>query len=349
MPAAERARLRALARRGARPRRPLWWAALLLALSAWGGALAAAPADHVHADYAQRFDVAWQLVEQRYWDVGGLDVDWRAMRSEYRPKALAAPDDQAFYAVLQAMYARINDGHTAFVPPSKVAELHAEYGDLPCLGVFGMAQAASGKPAAAPQAPPNGVHGQLGHVGYRMLADGIGYVRLPDLATDGTSSGVRNAVSTLQAARARALVLDLRGNPGGRLLTMMRVAGIFTSGFLWRVVTRWALPLPYPAIGPVATRLPLAVLVDGDVNSAAEGLAGALQKDGRATVVGARTAGNVEAVLPFCLADGSQAWIATGVLAPIGGPTWEGRGVVPDVPAAPEDALAAAEALLRRR
>lgn len=300
-----------------------------LSVVALGGvALAASP-----AGYGQRFDVAWRLVDQRYWDVGGLKIDWQAMRREYRPQALAAGDDEAFYAVLERMYARIGDDHSVFVPPQRVAEIHREYGDLPCLGVFGMASAA----------------GSEGHVSYRMLDDGIGVIRLPDLASDGVAGAVRTAVGALQDAGARGLVLDLRGNPGGRLVAMMQVAGVFTSGFLWRVVTRWTLPLPYPAIGPVATQLPLAVLTDGRVNSAAEGLAGALQRHGRATVVGARTAGNVETVLPFCLADGSQAWIATGVLAPIGGPTWEGRGVIPDVPTDPADALAVAvKALLGR-
>lgn len=319
--------------------------ASVLLLVLCGAAAAAATT----GDYAQRFDVAWQLVEQRYWDVGGLKVDWQAMRREYRPQALAAPDDKAFYHVLQAMYARINDGHTVFVPPDRVAELHAEYGDLPCLGVFGMAQADGGDAVPGAAAPTGTVAGEEHHVSYHMLPDSVGYIRLPDLATGGVPGAVRHAVEALQAGGARALVLDMRGNPGGRLVNMMRVAGIFTPGFLWRVVTRWALPLPYPAIGPVATRLPLAVLVDGGVNSAAEGLAGALQMRQRATVVGERTAGNVEAVLPFCLADGSQAWIATGVLAPIGGPTWEGRGVVPDVPTASNGALAAAERLFEGR
>jgi carboxyl-terminal processing protease len=300
----------------------------LLWLALGAAALAASP-----NDYAHRFDVAWTLVEQRYWDVGGLKVDWQQMRTEYEPQAVAAPDDAAFYAVLVAMYGRINDGHSVFVPPKRVAEIHRLYGDLPCLGVFGMAQT-------------SGAHG---HVTYRMLDGAVGYVRLPDLASDGVAADVRSAVAVLQAAGARSLILDLRGNPGGRLVSMMQIAGIFTRGFLWRVVTRWALPLPYPAIGPVATQLPLAVLIDGGVNSAAEGLAGALQMRGRATVFGARSAGNVEAVLPFCLSDGSQAWIATGVLAPIGGPTWEGRGVVPDRPTAPADALTAATAWLRGR
>jgi carboxyl-terminal processing protease len=307
-------------------------AAALLSVVLGGVALGSMARAAAPSDYAHRFDVAWTLVEQRYWDVGGLKVDWLQMRSQYRPQALAAPDDNAFYAVLVAMYGRIQDGHSVFVPPERVAEIRRRYGDLPCLGVFGLAQAS----------------GAYGHVDYRMLDGAIGYIRLPDLASDGVADGVRTAVTVLQTAGARGLVLDLRGNPGGRLVSMMQIAGIFTQGFLWRVVTRWTLPLPYPAIGPVATHLPLAVLIDGDVNSAAEGLAGALQLRGRATVVGATSAGNVEAVLPFCLADGSQAWIATGVLAPLGGPTWEGRGVVPDLPTAPADALDAAIAWLRR-
>jgi carboxyl-terminal processing protease len=307
-------------------------AAALLAVSL--ALLACAPAALAASpDYGARFDVAWNLVAQRYWDVGGLKVDWRQMRDEYRPQAVAAVDDAAYYAVVEAMYARIGDDHSRFVPPERVAAIRRQYGDLPCLAVFGMAEAIAG----------------AGHVRYRMLDGAIGYIRVPDLATDGTAGAVRSAVTVLQAAGARAFVLDLRGNPGGRLVTMMQVAGVFTRGFLWRVVTRWALPLPYPAIGPAATHLPLAVLVDGHVNSAAEGLAGALQLHGRATLVGATTAGNVEAVLPFCLADGSQAWIATGVLAPIGGPTWEGRGVVPDVAVPPADALDVAVRRLRAR
>ncbi len=311
----------------ARGRTALWVALVLLASSFFSVALAASD------DYAARFDTAWRLVDERYWDVGGLSVDWQLMRQEYEPQALAATSDDAFYRVVEAMYSRIGDNHSVFVPPTKVDEIRLEYGDLPCLGVFGTTEPA----------------GRNGKVEYRMLEGAIGYLRVPDLASDNVAADTGDAVRTLQDADARALILDLRGNPGGRLVTMMQVAGIFTRGFLWRTVTRWTLPVPYPAIGPMLTELPLAVLVDGDVNSAAEGLAGALQRNGRATIVGATTAGNVEAVLPFCLRDGSQAWIATGVLAPIGGPTWEGRGVVPDVPTAAGEALDVAAELLRQR
>lgn len=283
---------------------------LLAVLAGVAAGLAQSPASK---DYGARFDTAWHLVEERYWDEQYGGADWRALRREYRPKALAAPSERAFYGVLERLYDHLGDGHSTFVPPAKVQKIRRAYGDLPCLGVFGRAQTSE----------------RLGHVRYRL--DGqVGVLTLPDLATPGVAGNLREAVQRLSQGGATSFVLDLRGNPGGRLIEMMEAAGIFTRGFLWRTLTRWTLPIPYPALGRVETERPLAVLIDKGVNSAAEGLAGALQSRGRARLFGQTSAGNVEAVLPFCLRDGSQAWIATGVLAPLGGSTWEGRGVVPD-------------------
>ena len=289
-----------------------------------------------NATYGPRFDTAWQLVEDRYWDRDFGGNDWNQVRAEYEPRALKAESESDFYSVLADMYEKLGDNHSVFVPPNRVNEIRAEYGDLPCLGVFGG--------MFAQVLEPEGTE-QRGRVSYKMLEDDIGYLRVPDLV--GTASDLRTAVQNLRGAES--LILDLRGNPGGRLVEMMQAAGIFTSGFLWRTLTRWTLPLPYPAIGSTITELPLVVLIDGGVNSAAEGLAGALQAKGRATIVGETSAGNVEAVLPFCLRDGSQAWIASGVLAPIGGPTWEGRGVVPDVETSSREALDAAVEYLKQQ
>ncbi len=276
--------------------------------------------------FAERFDTAWRLVSERYWDLSRLEVDWDGVRERYLPTALAAADEETFYAVLEEMYKELGDDHSVFVPPARVEQIRSSYGDLPCLGLFSQRTAST----------------QLGNVAYELLDSQLGYVRVPDLATPGVAGWVRSAVQELDRQQPRGFILDLRDNPGGSLREMMLVAGVFTRGFLWRLIANWTLPIPYPAIGAVATELPLVVLIDGGVNSAAEGLAGALQQRGRATVIGERSAGNVEAVLPFCLRDGSQAWIASGVLAPIGGPTWEGVGVIPDIETEADDALKAA-------
>lgn len=290
---------------------------------------------YAQGSYAHRFDVAWRLVAERYWHIERLDVDWDDVRETYRPRALGAGSDEDFYRILTDMYDRLGDDHSAFVSPARVAEIQAAYGDLPCLGLFAQTGVAA-------------TGGRVGTVEYRILPGGFGYLKLPDLATPGVADSVRRAVRSLSAGGVAALVLDLRGNPGGRLVEMMSVAGVFTDGFLWRTLTNWTLPLPYPALGVTETDLPLVVLIDGGVHSAAEGLAGALQQQGRAVIVGERSAGNVEAVIPFCLRDGSQAWIATGVLAPIGGATWEGRGVEPDIEVSGADALERAVAYLEQ-
>ncbi len=291
-----------------------------------------------------RFVAAWRLVSERYWDLERSAVDWTVAFETFgnRPTADAAAVD----AVIEALYEALGDDHSRYVPADRVAVERATFGDLPCVAVFGQR---SGAPeSAAPAGAPPRLRA-AGPVRFGTWPDGIGYVRLDDLVQAGVAEGLREAVVALEALGVSGLVLDLRGNPGGRLVTMMQSAGVFTRGFLWRALTPWSLPLPYPAVGTPATELPLAILVDGDVHSAAEGLAGALQQRGRAIVVGATTAGNVEAVLPFCLRDGAQAWIATGVLAPIGGPTWEGRGVVPDLPVAPDEAAEAARRALLDR
>jgi carboxyl-terminal processing protease len=269
--------------------------------------------------YAERFETAWKLVNDRYWDISRIPVNWNDIKNKYQQKATTANSDEAFFNIIENMYQEIGDNHSIFVPPDKVEEIRLEYGDLPCLGVFGQ----------------NG--GSQTYVEYEMLKKTIGYIKVPVLVD--TASQLRHAVQDLKQQGAEKFILDLRDNPGGRLIEMMQDGGVFTNGFLWRTITRWTLPIPYPAIGSIETDAPLVVLINKHVNSAAEGLAGALQKKKRATLIGETSAGNVEAVLPFCLRDGSQAWIATGVLAPVGGPTWEGVGVIPDIETSSEEAL----------
>ena len=277
-------------------------------------------------DYEKRFDTAWRLVAERYWDLDRLEVDWQDVKVKYENDAINAKDDDAFYEILGKMYAEIGDNHSRYVSPAQVLEIQAKYQDLPCLGVFAQVEGSK----------------ELGNISYKMLDNKIAYIKVPDLASAFVAANIRKAVIKLEKQDAKSLILDLRDNPGGRLVEMMQAAGIFTSGFLWRALTNWTFPIPYPAIGKTETELPMVVLINNNVHSAAEGLSGALKQKGRATIIGETSAGNVEAVLPFCMRDGSQAWLATGVLAPIGAPTWEGRGVVPDIEVKSDDALAAA-------
>ena len=117
-------------------------------------------------DYAERFDTAWRLVNERYWNLEGLSVDWQTQRDTYEPLALAAGSDTDFYQVLTDMYAELGDDHSVFVPPERVAEIRESYGDLPCLGVFSQADL-----------------NQAGNVSYELRGE-VGYIKVPDLASN---------------------------------------------------------------------------------------------------------------------------------------------------------------------
>jgi len=292
-------------------------------------------------DYSIRFERAWRLVDERYWDADGIAEVWAEARATFEPQALSAEDDETFYAVLEEMYSVIGDNHSTFVPPAKVEEIRNKYGDLACIGIFSQEstdeEAEVERVQHSPEYSDQLVY--LGNIGYYLSPENIGYISLPDLATDFVASNLRIAVQELQTEGAAAFILDMRDNGGGKLVELLQAAGIFTRGFVLRNITRWTLPIPMPAVGSVETELPLVVLINDNVHSAAEGLAGVLEVSERATLIGQTTAGNVEALLPFCFRDGSQAWVATGVLAPIRGATWEGRGVEPDIAVDPDTAL----------
>ena len=129
---------------------------------------------------------------------------------------------------------------------------------------------------------------------YGMVADSVGYIYF-NRFVDGCSRDVRRAVVDLKDRGAKALVMDLRGNPGGLLQEAVEVANLFlprgkkvvyTKGKLASVNTEY-----YTEKEPLDLNIPLAVLVDGGTASSAEIISGAWQDLDRAVIVGRRTYG----------------------------------------------------------
>ncbi|MDB5682718.1 MAG: hypothetical protein JWM75_416 [Sphingomonas bacterium] len=82
--------------------------------------LAAAPVDYGPALNAAVFDRAWSLVDDHYWDRDAHAADWAEARKLYRPRALAAPNRQALYAVLSEMLATLGDSHVYADDPAGI-------------------------------------------------------------------------------------------------------------------------------------------------------------------------------------------------------------------------------------
>ena len=67
------------------------------------------------------FDFVWQTIDERYYDPRLNGVDWAAMRDKYRPVAMAAADDEAFWDALDRMTGELKDSHTRVESPRRVA------------------------------------------------------------------------------------------------------------------------------------------------------------------------------------------------------------------------------------
>jgi len=111
--------------------------------------------------------------------------------------------------------------------------------------------------------------------------------------SSGAHGEVYAAVRRARRRGARGIVFDLRGNGGGLVEEARLVASAFLrDGVVVRTRGRAVPEQVYRATGePVAPDIPLVVLVDRNTASAAEIVAGALQDQDRATVVGTPTFG----------------------------------------------------------
>jgi carboxyl-terminal processing protease len=120
----------------------------------------------------------------------------------------------------------------------------------------------------------------------------IGYVQLAQLGA-ATPQELRAALESLKAQGLKGLILDLRFCPGGMLESAVAVSKLFLNdGTIVTIHGRDSEPTPIKvdAAGALGD-FPLIVLVNGDTASAAEIVAGALQDNHRALVLGTRTLG----------------------------------------------------------
>lgn len=166
------------------------------------------------------------------------------------------------------------------------------------------------------------------------LGDGIGYVRLRQFQEQ-SGHDLEVALDKLSKDGMKALILDLRNNPGGLLTAAVEVTEkfvedgklvVYTEGRVRNQNMRFAAH----AKKPHAT-LPMVVLVNHGSASASEIVAGALQDYGRAVLVGTQTfgKGSVQTIIP--LSDGSGLRLTTAKYYTPKGRSIHGKGIAPDI------------------
>jgi hypothetical protein len=189
------------------------------------------------------------------------------------------------------------------------------------------------------------------------LSPGTGFLQLTGFAPPVMSADrVGSAMNKL--ADTDALIIDLRGNRGGHPGGVNLMLSYFVDQRT-HVSDIWSRNTGSTTELWTEERLegkryggkkPVLILVDHDTMSAGENFAYTMQALKRATIVGTRTWGGAHPGRPYRLGDHFYALVPDArIINPITHTDWEGTGVIPDVEAAPADALKVAQELLQRR
>jgi carboxyl-terminal processing protease len=164
----------------------------------------------------------------------------------------------------------------------------------------------------------------------KRLADGIGYLRLSGFLASVLDSALQ-AINDLHDAPA--LIIDLRGNPGGTFPVRKAIASqlVGEQKLFMRYQHRDGLEEAYLDYVPNAYQGKVVILVDELSASSSEEFAGSLQVLGRATIVGSQTPGRCLTMNIVSLPNGGLFVYPYGQSQTPDGRVLEDNGVVPDI------------------
>ena len=170
----------------------------------------------------------------------------------------------------------------------------------------------------------------------KELDDGIGYIRITQFQKK-TRDEFNNALRKVRKGRKdsfKGLIIDLRNNPGGLLMSAIDIANRFiSSGPI--VSTKGRLKnqnYSYNAQKKgTEPDYPIVVLVNGGSASASEIVAGALQDDKRAIIIGTTTFGKGSVQTIYRLSDGAGMKVTTAKYYTPSGRSIQNTGIEPDI------------------
>ncbi|HZJ34421.1 MAG TPA: S41 family peptidase [Candidatus Angelobacter sp.] len=163
------------------------------------------------------------------------------------------------------------------------------------------------------------------------VTDGIGTMAISRF-DDETGNLARAAALDLKSQNVKAVILDLRGNNGGRVATAVDVASLWLDNKV--IVTERTGDTVKATLksgsNALLAGIPTAVLVDGGTASSSEIVAGALQEHHVAKLVGERTFGKGNVQQPIQLGGGAQLKVTIARWYTPDGKNITAEGIAPD-------------------
>ncbi len=307
---------------------------IVLALSVPAAARGEEPAGDPH-DPQLNFEYVWHSIDRTYGQFSVRNVDWDMLYRMYRPQVTAATTDEELWDILVTMLGTLNDAHVCLADGKRricggSTEEYAHAKDF-SLDLVKM-KYLHGKSSAARE----------GTYTSGWLTDQIGYLHIADLK--GGSEPHAQAIDSFlsEFAGARALVIDVRDNPGGSGRNHEIVANRFADRRrqYMQSQTRYGpkhgdlFPPEYSAVapgGPIQFTRPVVLLVHRHTASGPEGFTLAMRVLPHVTVVGDLTEGALSSQFPDRLPNGWTLWVAFKVTRNPEGICWDGLGIPPDL------------------
>jgi carboxyl-terminal processing protease len=175
-------------------------------------------------------------------------------------------------------------------------------------------------------------------VSFRDEGGNVGYIRITEfseLTTDDLTNAVKKLQAKIPADQMKGYILDLRNNPGGLLDQAIGAVNTFVSrGEI--VSTRGREPDEderfFAKPSDLTNGKPLIVLINGGSASASEIVAGALQDQKRATILGTRSfgKGSVQTIIQLGAGNGALRLTTARYYTP-SGRSIQAEGVMPDI------------------
>lgn len=161
----------------------------------------------------------------------------------------------------------------------------------------------------------------------------IGYIRISDFGAT-TTKELKDAIKDLEKKNVAGYVLDLRNNPGGYLTAAVEVSDAFLDGgeiVSTRGREKADIERMTAKSGDLINGKPIVVLINHGSASASEIVAGALQDNGRAIVMGSQSFGKGSVQQQKPLADGSAVHITIARYYTPSGRSIQNEGITPDI------------------
>jgi hypothetical protein len=300
-----------------------------VAMTACGSGSPTAPTPPA-ADFASQFDSLWTTFDREYSYFQHKQIDWTALRSAYRPRALAAAGPRAVVEVIREMLANLHDGHVFLRDPGG-AQIPT-YQSPAFVNWDRAVWEQYRNRAAYVQGQADWGHGVL---------DGVPYIFIGGWG----SQSIRAADFDAALERYRdspALILDVRANGGGMDSLAFEIAGRFIRTSIGAGYVRYrngpshadfGAPVPR-TVGPRGSWQyagTVLVLIGRRSASSNESFIMSMGELPNVTLVGDRTAGSTANPGTFPLAGGWSYTVSRWIQFTNDHQVIEDNGLAPDV------------------